>query len=113
VTLAAGVDPPLGLKDYVDEAWVRQREAEPFNSRTLDAGELEALRRNANPRWNAGNGETYEGRLLSTYRGADWATVGVAMLRVPSSGSLVGLRHAHVQAICKALIEAEDIIDAG
>ena len=105
-------EPPPGLGDHVAEAWSRFRSPQADRSRTLDAREMQALLAvEDDSRWTGPGGESFERRMLSTYRAAIWIPVGVAALRAGAERTLRPVRNAQIEALCSALIEAGDVPD--
>ena len=102
-------EPPAALLDHVRQAWQKRRDPQTDDSRTLDASELNKLMADENPNWSDAEGNAFERRLLSTYRGERWVPVGIAMLRAARTRSLMPVRHTHVEAICNALLDAGDV----
>jgi hypothetical protein len=59
--------------------------------------------------WIAPSGEHFERRILSMDR-PRWALVGMIMLRVPDDRALLPIRHAHIEAICEAVLRSSDAV---
>lgn len=59
--------------------------------------------------WTGPQGERFERRILSTNR-PRWALVGLVMLRVADGRTLLPIRHAHIEAICEAVLRAGDAV---
>jgi hypothetical protein len=104
-------EPPAGLSDHVAGAWSRFSPPQADRSRTLDAREMQAAlsTEEDDPRWIGPGGAPFERRMLSTFRASIWIPVGIAALRAGAAGSLRPVRHAQIEALCDALIEAGDI----
>jgi hypothetical protein len=113
LTLAASApntQPPPGLVEQVELTWERELDSphDDNKTKTLDVSVIKApLRTNRNPLWQGANGEVFEHRVLSTYRGAHWVPVGLAAFERHGEASL--LRQAHVESLCNAFLDAGDV----
>lgn len=104
---------PAWLVEEASRTWDFQLEAQHDDHRTLDISEIQALGpANDNPLWTGPNGEAFERRLLSTYRSTLWVPIGMVALRVPPDRALAPVRHAHIEALCHALIDAGDVAES-
>jgi hypothetical protein len=109
---SAGHEPTPTLIEEVKRVWNRELDKQPDDSsaKTLELNLVETLRQASDgPHWQDATRETFERRILSVYRGADWAPVGVAMLNVIDGKPMVPIRQVHLEALCNALIDAGDV----
>lgn len=99
--------------DMIEEAeriWNRQEELQPDDSRTRTI-DLSARRKpEAEPeieRFVTNSGVSYERRLLATGRAMRFIPVGVVLLE--EGPQIDQLRHAYIESICNAFIDAGDV----
>lgn len=100
--------------DLVQEAqriWERQEDLLPDDSRTRTI-DLQARRKPETEeeaeRYVSTSGVAFERRLLATGRAMRFIPVGVVMLE--ESPQIEQLRHAYIESICNAFIDAGDIV---
>ena len=100
--------------DLVQEAeriWSRQEDLQPDDSRTRTI-DLQARRKPDSAeeaeRFVSASGVAFERRLLATGRAMRFIPVGVVMLE--DSPQIDQLRHAYIEAICNAFIDAGDVV---
>lgn len=80
------------------------------NTRTLDVAEIRALRlANESPIWMSPNGERFERRCLSMHREGRRIALGMVVLRAEEGRELLPVRHAHIEALCSALLDSGDV----
>jgi hypothetical protein len=101
--------------DLIEEAeriWSRQEELQPDDSRTRTI-DLSARRKpEAEPeieRFVSATGVRFERRLLTTGRAMRFIPVGVVLLE--ESPQIDQLRHAYLESICNAFIDAGDVTE--
>jgi hypothetical protein len=103
-------DPSPELLEEVSRVW-KQKKRTPGSDQTT-IGASGPVRRlgptEENSAWTSTAG-TFDHRLLSVDRAGQWVPVGIAMLAVPESGTLLPMRHVHVSALCEALLDAGDV----
>jgi hypothetical protein len=100
--------PPNGVGQAAALFWNEQLAAPADDKETRDIAELQAEITIA-PRasWTSEGGEVFERRILATDR-PRWALCGLVVLG--AERPLSPIRHAHVAAICEALIESGDVV---
>jgi len=109
VASSQGQDMPPTILEKARAQWEREADTQPESdlTRTIEAATVIATPET--PRWDGPRGERYEPRFLGIYRDSQWVPVGMAVLRVPQSGSLSPLRRAYFDALCNAFIDADDV----
>jgi hypothetical protein len=103
--------PSPELSSEAERVWRRELEAERDDGQTRTV-DLRA-RKKSDPAaegllWSDTKGVAYERRMLATYRGPRFVPVGIVLLQ--AAPAVVALRHAHVEAICNAFIDAGEIV---
>lgn len=100
--------------DLIQEAeriWARQEDLLPDDSRTRTI-DLQARRKpdtdEEAERFVSSTGVAFERRLLATGRAMRFIPVGVVMLE--ESPQIDQLRHAYIESICNAFIDAGDVV---
>lgn len=104
--------PPVLLAE-VKRAWERELETphDDSKTKTIDVTAIKVPSRSTKtPLWRSPEGQTFEHRVLSTYRGRHWVPVGIAVFEPERETNL--LRQAHVESVCNAFIDAGDISGA-
>ena len=110
LTLAAATResrPPAGMDRTAFETFQRRLTLPPDDTRTLDVSEIRASAKDEH--WTSETGETYEHRMLATYRDGEFRGIGIAMLKRNADHELAPVRHMHVEALCAALIDSGDV----
>jgi hypothetical protein len=104
-------DPSPDLITEVKRVWNRELDKQPddTSAKTLELNLVETLRQTDGPTWRSPDRETFERRILSVYRGAEWVPVGLAMLRVRDGKPMLPIRQVHLEALCNALLDAGDV----
>lgn len=102
--------PTAGLIAEAQRLWQEQLQPQHDDNATREIHEAMTADAPA-PRtsWIGPNGEHFERRILSTNR-PRWALVGLVMLRVADGRTLLPIRHAHIEAICEAVLRAGDVV---
>ena len=101
--------PPPGLVEEAERAWNELRGAQVDDTKTRDIGEIQATGDQLpSSAWQSANGDSYERRVLGTHR-TQWVAVGLVVLKVGAGRALQPIRHAHVVAICEALLDSGDM----
>jgi hypothetical protein len=96
----------------VTRAWKQDLDQLPENNQTMtmDADSSDVSRHMATyAPWRDTRNEAFERRLLCVYRYARWTPVGMAMLKCEGGRQLAAVRHAHVEALCGALLDEGDV----
>jgi hypothetical protein len=101
--------PAHDLLAEAERSWNRDMDKPDANrTRTIDVA---ARRKPDSVRpdhlWMSADGATYMRYVLGTYRGARWVPVGVVLLGTEATFS--PLRHAYIEAVCNAFINAGDV----
>lgn len=100
------------LIEEADRIWSLQEELQPDDSRTRTI-DLSARRKpEAEPeveRFVSASGVSFERRLLATSRAMRFIPVGVVLLE--ESPQIDQLRHAYIESICNAFIDAGDVTE--
>ena len=108
---AGAAEPAADLVAHAARAFEQQLHMPPDEKKTREIGEIRALLvAEETPLWKSG-GESFERRVLSTHRGERWTPIGIAVLKVAEGKSLRPVRHVHVEAICRALLDAGDVVE--
>ena len=102
--------PSPGLIAEAQRVWLEQLQPQNDDKATREIQQaLASVPPAPDTSWTGPDGERYERRVLSTDR-PRWALVGLVMLRVPEGRALLPIRHAHVEAICEAVLRAGDAV---
>jgi hypothetical protein len=103
---------PRGLVEDATRTWSVGPSVQTNVSETLDASALAALdRMKDTPTWVSPSGEAFERRLLAAHRGSRWARAGLLLLKAAPGDTLLPIRHAHIEALCNALIDSGDVAE--
>lgn len=105
-------EPCAQLIERAHKLWASESDAQSENdmTRTMDARQLgSALVESM--QWQAANGQSHEPRVLGFYKGSEWCPLGIAVLASSPAG-LRPIRHAHIEAVCNALLDAGDVAGA-
>jgi hypothetical protein len=101
---------PSGMAEAAAHFWSQQLQAPADDKATRDIGELQAaMSATPSASWVSPTGETFERRILATDR-PRWAPVGLVVLAVDARRALTPIRHAHIAAICEAIIDSGDAV---
>jgi hypothetical protein len=105
------VAPPAGLSDAADQLWKEQPKTSSGAKTIVEmASKLKPQTHvDQPPRWTIEGGACFEARLLSMHSNLLWLPLGIAMLEVAQSGQLLPIHHAHIEAICNALLDSGDV----
>jgi hypothetical protein len=102
--------PSADVVTEAERAWLQELDTQPDDNRTRTI-DLSARRKpDAQPDdelWRSDAGVAYTRRVLGTYRGPRWVPVGIVLLEAGSA--LAPLRHAYIESVCNAFINAGDV----